>query len=116
MDVAIEAVGRARVRAAALALLDRGGALVSVGLPHSDQMLNVQALQFAGTGKRLIGSYMGDADPARDIPAYVQMWRDGRLPVELLHTDTKPLAEINQGLDDLADGLVVRRLFTFDAV
>ncbi|WP_038470802.1 alcohol dehydrogenase catalytic domain-containing protein [Arthrobacter sp. PAMC 25486] len=115
-DVAIEAVGSARVMEACLELLDRGGALVSVGLPHPDQMLNVQALQFAGTGKRLIGSYMGDADPARDIPAYVQMWRDGRLPVELLHTDTKPLAEINQGLDDLADGLVVRRLFTCDAV
>lgn len=116
--MAIEAVGSARVMEAALALLDRGGALVSVGLPHPDQMLNVQALQFAGTGtgKRLIGSSMGDADPARGIPAYVQMWRDGHLTVELLHTDTKPLADINQRLDDLADGLVVRRLFTFDAV
>lgn len=114
-DVAIEAVGSAKVMEACLGLLDRGGALVAVGLPHPDQMLTVQALQFAGTGKRLIGSYMGDADPARDIPAYIQMWREGKLPVELLHTDTRPLAEINQGLDDLADGLVVRRLFTFGA-
>jgi Zn-dependent alcohol dehydrogenase len=112
VDVAIEAVGSARVMEACLALLTRGGALVSVGLPHPDQMLQVQALQFAGTGKRLLGSYMGDADPARDIPAYIQLWRDGRLPVELLHTDTKPLSEINEGLDALADGLVVRRLFT----
>lgn len=113
VDVAIEAVGSAKVMEACLDLLTRGGALVSVGLPHPDQMLNVQALPFAGTGKRLIGSYRGDADPARDIPAYIQLWRDGRLPVELLHTDTKPLSEINQGLDDLAEGLVVRRLFTF---
>ena len=45
-----------------------------------------------------------------------ELWRDGHLTVELLHTDTKPLADINQRLDDLADGLVVRRLFTFDAV
>ncbi|WP_425864914.1 alcohol dehydrogenase catalytic domain-containing protein [Arthrobacter sp. TWP1-1] len=115
VDVAIEAVGSAKVMEACLGLLDRGGALVSVGLPHPDQMLNVQALQFAGTGKRLIGSYMGDADPSRDIPAYIQMWRDGNLPIELLHTDTKPLTEINEGLDALADGLVVRRLFTFAA-
>ena len=85
VDAAIEAVGSARVMEACLALLTRGGALVSVGLPHPDQMLNVQALQFAGTGRRLIGSYMGDADPARDIPAYIQLWREGRLPVELLH-------------------------------
>ncbi len=115
VDVAIEAVGSAKVMEACLALLTRGGALVSVGLPHPEQMLTVQALQFAGTGKRLIGSYMGDANPARDIPRYIQLWRDGRLPIELLHTDTKPLADINEGLDDLADGLVVRRLFTLDS-
>ncbi|MCQ9165510.1 MULTISPECIES: alcohol dehydrogenase catalytic domain-containing protein [unclassified Arthrobacter] len=112
VDVAIEAVGSARVMESCLALLTRGGALVSVGLPHPDQVLSVQALQFAGTGKRLLGSYMGDANPARDIPAYLRMWREGRLPVELLHTDTRPLAEINEGLDALADGRVVRRLFT----
>lgn len=110
-DVAIEAVGSARVMEACLALLTRGGALVSVGLPHPDQQLSVQALQFAGTGKRLLGSYMGDAVPARDIPRCVQLWRDGRLPVELLHTDTKPLSAINESLDALADGTVVRRLF-----
>ncbi|ALO68675.1 alcohol dehydrogenase [Arthrobacter alpinus] len=115
-DVAIEAVGSAKVMETCLGLLDRGGALVSVGLPHPDQMLNVQALQFAGTGKRLIGSYMGDADPSRDIPAYIQMWRDGQLPIELLHTDTMPIAQINESLDALADGRVVRRLFTFGTV
>ncbi|MFK0040215.1 hypothetical protein ACIQTW_10270 [Paenarthrobacter sp. NPDC090517] len=48
--------------------------------------------------------------PARDIPVYLQLWRDGRLPLELLPTDTKPLAEINEGLDALTEGRVVRRL------
>ncbi|MGO4383043.1 alcohol dehydrogenase catalytic domain-containing protein [Specibacter sp. RAF43] len=115
VDVAVEAVGSARVMEAALALLTRGGALVSVGLPHPDATLSVQALQFAGTGRRLLGSYMGDANPARDIPKYIQLWREGRLPIELLHTDTRPLAEINEGLDALAEGRVVRRLFTLGA-
>ena len=54
---------------------------------------------------------MGDAVPERDIPLYLDHWRAGRLPVELLHTDTRPLAEINEGLDALAAGTVVRRLF-----
>ena len=113
VDVAIEAVGSARVMEACLDLLTRGGALVSVGLPHPDQTVSVQALQFAGRGIRMLGSYLGDSVPARDIPRYLQMWRDGTLPVELLHTDTKPIAELNEGLDALADGSVVRRLFTF---
>ena len=114
VDVAIEAVGSGRVMEACLGLLTRGGALVSVGLPHPDQTITVQALQFAGAGKRLLGSYMGDSVPARDIPFYLQMWRDGKLPVELLHTDTRPLADINEGLDALAEGRVVRRLFAME--
>ncbi|TFC13068.1 alcohol dehydrogenase [Cryobacterium algoritolerans] len=114
VDVAIEAVGSARVMEACLGLLTRGGALVSVGLPNPEQQLTVQALQFAGTGVRLLGSYMGDSVPTRDIAAYLQLWRDGKLPVELLHTDTRPIAELNEGLDALADGRVVRRLFRMD--
>ncbi len=113
VDVAIEAVGSSRVMEACLGLLTRGGALVSIGLPHPDQILSVQALQFAGRGLRLLGSYLGDSVPATDIPRYLQMWRDGTLPVELLHTDTKPIDELNEGLDALADGSVVRRLFAF---
>lgn len=112
VDVSIEAVGHAKVMEACLSLLARGGALVSVGLPDPKQTLTVQALQFAGMGKRLLGSYMGDSVPSRDIPLYIQMWREGRLPVELLHTDTKPLSEINEALDALANGSIVRRLFT----
>jgi len=111
VDVAVEAVGSAGVIATCLDLVTRGGAVVSVGLPHPSAELTVPALQFAGAGKRLLGSYMGDAVPGRDIPAYLGYWREGRLPVELLHTDTRPLAEINEGLDALASGQVVRRLF-----
>jgi alcohol dehydrogenase len=111
VDVAIEAVGSAGVIASCLERVTRGGAVVSVGLPHPSAELTVPALQFAGAGKRLLGSYMGDAVPGRDIPLYLGYWRDGRLPVELLHTDTRPLAEINEGLDALASGRVVRRLF-----
>lgn len=111
VDVAIEAVGSAGVIASCLARVTRGGAVVSVGLPHPSAELTVPALQFAGAGKRLLGSYMGDAVPGRDIPKYLAYWREGRLPVELLHTDTRPLSEINEGLDALASGQVVRRLF-----
>ncbi|MUK00525.1 alcohol dehydrogenase catalytic domain-containing protein [Vibrio cholerae] len=113
-DVVIEAVGSGRVIEAGLQLLARGGAVVSVGLPHPDQQITTQALQFAGMGRRLLGSYMGDAVPERDIPTYLGMWRKGILPVELLHTDTRPLSDLNESLDALADGRVVRRIFDLD--
>jgi len=112
VDLAIEAVGHSRVMEACLGLLTRGGALVSVGLPHPEQVITTSALQFAGMGRRLLGSYMGDSVPSRDIPAYLDMWRAGTLPVELLHTDTRPLSDLNESLDALAEGSIVRRLFT----
>lgn len=111
MDLAVEAAGAAAVIEACLSSVGRGGAVVSVGLPRPEATFTSNALQFAGSGKRLLGSYMGDADPVRDIPRYVDLWREGRLPLEVLHTDTRPLAELNEGLDALADGLVIRRLF-----
>lgn len=111
VDLAIEAVGNVNVMGACLDMLVRGGAVVSVGLPHPEQQLVVPALQFAGSGKRLLGSYMGDAVPDRDIARYIEMWRAGRLPMELLHTDTAAFEDINDGLDALAEGRVVRRLF-----
>lgn len=111
VDVTTEAVGSAPVVEACLGMLARGGAVVSIGLPNPEQRLTVQALQFAGIGVRLVGSYMGDSVPARDLAACLQLWRNCRLPVELLHTDTRPIAERNEGVDALVDGREVRRLF-----
>jgi alcohol dehydrogenase len=47
---------------------------------------------------------------AAQVPAYLEMWRRGVL--DLLHSDTRPLADINESLDALAEGRVVRRIFT----
>lgn len=41
------------------------------------------------------------------------MWRAGRLPVEMLVSDTIALDRINEGMDQLADGLAVRQLIEF---
>jgi alcohol dehydrogenase len=52
--------------------------------------------------------------PDRDIPRFVEMWRSGRLPVEKLISDHLSLADINDGMDRLADGLTLRQLITMD--
>jgi Zn-dependent alcohol dehydrogenase len=114
VDVAVETAGTAAVLDACLAALARGGRAVAVGLPHPDSRLLTSALSFAGEGKRLLGSYMGDCVPQRDIPRFVRLWRAGRLPVESLHTATLPLDHINQALDDLAEGRAVRQLLLPD--
>jgi Zn-dependent alcohol dehydrogenase len=111
VDLAIEASGAVPAMQSAFAALARGGRLVAVGLPDPARTVDLPALDFAGQGKSIIGSYMGDAVPSEDVPTYLRWWAEGRLPLELLHTDTRPLSEINEGLDDLLAGRVVRRLF-----
>ena len=60
-------------------------------------------LGFVAEGRSLIGSYLGSAVPSRDIPRFVELWRDGRLPVESLVSSTIALDGINAGMDELAE-------------
>lgn len=109
-ELAVEAVGSPKVMAECLTAVTRGGKAVSVGLPAPDRVLEVPALTFAGEGKSLLGSYMGDAVPRRDIPRFLDLWRAGLMPVERLHTGTLPLSDINAALEELASGRAIRQV------
>lgn len=109
-DVVIESVGKASVLAAAYAHAKRGGRVITVGLPNPEEMLTIPALSLVAEGKALIGSYMGSSIPARDIPRYIALWREGRLPVERLLSSVSPLSDINLCMDRLADGEAIRQV------
>lgn len=109
-DVAIESVGKGAVLADAYRLTARGGRTVTVGLPNPNDVLTIPAVSLVADAKTLVGSYMGAAVPARDIPRYIALWRAGRLPVERLLSSVRPMAEINEALDDLASGAAIRQV------
>jgi alcohol dehydrogenase len=111
-DVVIETAGKAVVLGAAYAAGRRGARIVTVGLPNPREKLDLAAVSLVAEGKTLIGSYMGSAVPARDIPRYIRLWRAGRLPVERLLTSVSPLGDINALLDALADGTAIRQIVT----
>ncbi len=113
-DVVVETVGKAAVLEAAYAAARRGGRIVTVGLPNPAEKFSIPAVSLVADGKTLIGSYMGSAIPARDIPRYIAMWRAGRLPVETLLTSVSPLSEINSLLDGLAEGRAIRQVIVPD--
>jgi alcohol dehydrogenase len=115
-DVVVEAVGKARAFESALALTGPGGRLVTVGLPHADDLATISPLALVATGRTIIGSYLGSSIPARDIPYFVDLWRNGRLPVEQLISKEIALDDINHAMDELADGVVVRQLIIFDPI
>jgi Zn-dependent alcohol dehydrogenase len=113
VDCAIETVGSAAVLAEAYAATARGGTTVTVGLPHPEQMLSIPAVSLVAEERVLRGSYLGSSVPARDLPRFLRLHRDGKLPVERLLSHTLPLEEINQGFDRLASGKALRQAIVF---
>ena len=111
--VVVEAVGHPAALQTAIDLTAPGGRTITVGLPPPDARISVSPLGFVAEGRSLIGSYLGSAVPARDIPRFVELWRSGRLPVESLVSSTISLNQINEGMDQLADGSTVRQIIDF---
>lgn len=105
-----EAAGHPRVLEAAYAAAGRGGTTVAMGLPAPALELTLPAVSLVAEARTLAGSYMGSSVPQRDVPLFVELWRAGRLPVERLHSATLPLEKVNEAMDALAAGDVVRQL------
>ena len=87
---------------------------MSVGLPHPDQRLSIQAVSLAAQEKGICGSYMGSAVPRRDVPRLIGLSQSGALPVEALVSPSIRLDDINVGFARLADGSAIRQLIQFD--
>ncbi|MCQ1948668.1 alcohol dehydrogenase catalytic domain-containing protein [Arthrobacter sp. zg-Y859] len=109
----IEAAGHPRAFETAVRITAPGGTTVTVGLPAPDQTSEITPLTLTAEARTIIGSYLGSAVPARDIPVYAQLWREGKLPVEELVSSTIALEDINSAMDTLADGLAIRQVIRF---
>ena len=107
-DFAFEMAGSVQALEAAWKMTKRGGTTVTAGLPPPEAALAVNVVSLVGEERTLKGSYIGTCVPSRDIPRYVALYRDGRLPVDRLLSGVIPLDDINAGFDRLHAGEVVR--------
>jgi alcohol dehydrogenase len=112
-DYAFEAVGNAKVLAQAYEVTLRGGTTVSIGMAPPAQQLSIQASNLTYMEKTLMGSFMGSAVPRRDIPRFINLYMNGKLPVDELVSQHLALDEINAGFDRLAEGATVRQIIKF---
>ncbi len=113
VEVAVETVGHEAVLADAYAATRRGGLTVTAGLPHPDAELKLPALSLVAEERSLKGSYLGSCVPSRDIPRFIEMYREGELPVDRLLSHTLTPDGINEGFDRLASGEAVRQVVIF---
>lgn len=112
-DFVFEMAGSVRALDAAWRMTRRGGTTVTAGLPPPEAALAVNVVSLVAEERTLKGSYIGTCVPSRDIPRYVALFRQGRLPVDRLLTGVIPLSDINAAFDRLADGQAVRTVVRF---
>jgi alcohol dehydrogenase len=113
VETAFESAGHESVMAQAFAATRRGGRTVMIGLTHPDRILSIPALTVTAEERTLMGSYMGSCVPQRDIPRFLNMFRAGLLPVELLRSSIIALDEVNAAFDRLDRGEVARQVIRF---
>lgn len=112
VDFAFETAGAAPALALAYQITRRGGTTITAGLPNPNHQFSIPQISLTAEERTLKGSYMGSCVPQRDIPYYIDLFRQGRLPVERLVTHRIHLEDINEGFDLLATGNAGRILLS----
>lgn len=113
LDYAFETAGMVPAMEVAYGITKRGGTTVTTGLPHPEHHFSFPYVSLTAEEKSLKGSYVGSSVPNRDIPNFINLFKQGRLPVDKLMTDIISLEEINEGFDKLAKGDTSRVIIKF---
>jgi S-(hydroxymethyl)glutathione dehydrogenase/alcohol dehydrogenase len=101
VDYSFEVVGRVELIQQAWELARRAGTVTLVGMPPVDATLSLSAFRTVFSGKRLVGSVMGDAQVLRDFPRFIHLAEVGKLDLGSLVSNRIKLDGINDGLDAL---------------
>jgi Zn-dependent alcohol dehydrogenase len=114
VDYAFITVGAAKAIDLGLTLLAAGGSAVIVGMPPSGINSEIDPGTLASRGQSLLGSKMGSARVAVDIPHLVGLYQRGDLKLDELISGRYPLTEINQAVASVKSGTALRNVIIFD--
>jgi len=110
VDAAIETAGSPRALNTAYSITRRGGTTVTAGMPGPEAKVTLSHLSIAAEERTIKGSYMGGCVPGRDIPRYMALYQDGKLPVDRLLSRTIGFDELNAAMDRLDKAVTVREV------
>ncbi|MFD3812186.1 S-(hydroxymethyl)mycothiol dehydrogenase [Rhodococcus sp. NPDC058639] len=107
-DVVIDAVGRPETYKQAFYARDLAGTVVLVGVPTPDMTLEMPLIDFFSHGGSLKSSWYGDCLPERDFPTYVDLYQQGRLPLEKFVTERIGIDDVEKAFETMHRGEVLR--------
>jgi Zn-dependent alcohol dehydrogenase len=108
VDYAFEAIGLGATMAQAFAALRRRGVAVAIGSARPDARVEISAMDLVRQERTLTGSSYGSSRPTADVPRLIDLYRSGRLPLDLLLSRRYPLDAVNDAFRALLGGEVAR--------
>jgi aryl-alcohol dehydrogenase len=112
-DYALDLTGIPAVMANAVTSLGRRGTCGLIGIPGPEDRLPLHIRDVMDNGKSVVGMVQGDAVPDDFIPALIELYRSGHLPVDRLVTRF-PFERIQDACDAAARGEVVKAIVEID--
>jgi alcohol dehydrogenase len=113
VEFAFELAGSIKAMELCYKITRRGGTTVTAGLPPPTANFAFPQVGLVAEERTIKGSYVGTCVPMRDLPRYIALYRQGRMPVDKLLTHRLKLEEINEGFDRLHEGKAIRQVVIF---
>jgi S-(hydroxymethyl)mycothiol dehydrogenase len=113
-DVVVDAVGTPETYKQAFHGRDLAGTVVLVGVPNPQARVELSLLNVFGRGGALKSSWYGDCLPSRDFPMLIDLYLQGRLPLDSFVSETIGIGDIEAAFDKMHRGDVLRSVVVFD--
>jgi S-(hydroxymethyl)mycothiol dehydrogenase len=107
-DIVVDAVGHPETYKQAFYGRDLAGTVVLVGVPNPANTLELPLIDFFGRGGALKSSWYGDCLPSRDFPMLIDLFLQGRFPLDRFVSETIGLDDIEAAFDKMHNGDVLR--------
>lgn len=106
-DFAIECSGSKKAMEMAFECLKNDGTAIIAGNLEPGEKISIDPFELV-KGKKLRGTWGGECFLDKDVPFYASEYLKGNFPVEKLITEIYSFSQINQGLQDLQAGRLIR--------
>lgn len=110
VEYAFEVAGVVEAMKTAYAVTRRGGTTVASGLSHHQHTFDISHAQLVVDERTVKGSYMGSSVVRQDVPKFIRLYQQGKLPVDKLRSGNIGLQDLNGAFDKLAAGSAVRQM------
>jgi S-(hydroxymethyl)mycothiol dehydrogenase len=107
-DIVVDAVGRPDTFRQAFYGRDLAGTAVLVGVPTPDMTMELPLIDVFSRGGAVKSSWYGDCLPSRDFPMLIDLFQQGRLPLDRFVSEKIGIDDVEAAFERMHCGEVLR--------